>query len=552
MQTLITNFVSRRFILIIAMFCLGVNLMYGAGTITATYIPTSIADNGGTGTTGYPFATFVTITGAAASSSYYIKIYNSSTNEYMWSGTQWSNTTTFSSANQPVVTTDASGGWKGWIYAKHNHTNSGTVNLRAALTTSTSTNFNQNGIAFTYLNVASGGTGGYVYRNTSPAVNEAVLAYSGGSIVGSYRTEDNSITEGYSYSSGGFEIAVPTGTIDSIVAYTDSGTRDQSFVGPWTVTAGNGTDVTNGGSGNGGAVGTAVMTPTFTSGLMSQTVTVKIYGGSGGTITNANVIVPSLWTWSETTGDVSATASAGTPSKAVSGDTIEITSLSLSATDSATVTISNISSPDSTLYTTFTVQTGISPGSNTTLSSNPRVYVHGSPRPISQVKTNDANGVNLLLGQYVTIEGVMTVTSQFNGAGYIQDNSGGIAIYDSSVTNHVNIGDEIIITGLMTQFDGLAEIDPVTLISTLSTGNTVTPLVVTCSQINNDGSGGVENYEGMLVQLDNVTVNTSTWTVSGAGSNYVLTDASGTAAIRVVPSVNYAGGSAPGSTPFDV
>src|SRR5258708_4492966 len=97
--------------------------VFGA-TITATYIPTSIASGGGTGTTGYPFAVYVTISGwtANASGTAYVKLYNGSNNEFMWSSTGvWSNTTTYSSANQPVVSIDAGGNWSGWVYAKHNN-----------------------------------------------------------------------------------------------------------------------------------------------------------------------------------------------------------------------------------------------------------------------------------------------------------------------------------------------------------------------------------------------------------------------------------------------
>ncbi len=287
--------------------------LFGAATITATYIPTSIASGGGTGITGYPFAVYVTISGwtAAANGQAYIKLYSGSTNEFMWSATgAWSNTTTFSTANQPVFNIDASGNATGWIYAKHNNSITGTYSLRGAMVGSTSTQVTQAGYAFTALTLAGGGNGGWVVRNSSPAVNKAILAYTGSTVVGSYRTEDNGITEGYSYGSGGFKIAVPTGTIDSLVSYNDNGTRDQSFVGPWTVTAGNETDVTNGGIS--GSVGSAVISPTFT-GVTSQSVTLTIYGQSGDTITNVNVAVPALWTWSQSTSDVSVVGGGGSP-----------------------------------------------------------------------------------------------------------------------------------------------------------------------------------------------------------------------------------------------
>jgi hypothetical protein len=96
--------------------------MFGQGSITAVYAPTAVAD-GGSAVSGYPYAVYVQIANwtAAANAQAYLKIYNGSYNEFMWSSTGvWSSTTTYGSANQPVVSLDGTGGWSGWIYAKHN------------------------------------------------------------------------------------------------------------------------------------------------------------------------------------------------------------------------------------------------------------------------------------------------------------------------------------------------------------------------------------------------------------------------------------------------
>ncbi|HSQ75378.1 MAG TPA: hypothetical protein VLT13_07460, partial [Bacteroidota bacterium] len=64
-------------------------------SLTAVYAPSAIAGAGGTGTVGTPYAVFVRIQGwtAAANAQAYVKIYSSTNNEYMWTGTAWSNTT---------------------------------------------------------------------------------------------------------------------------------------------------------------------------------------------------------------------------------------------------------------------------------------------------------------------------------------------------------------------------------------------------------------------------------------------------------------------------
>jgi phosphatidylserine/phosphatidylglycerophosphate/cardiolipin synthase-like enzyme len=543
--------------LLLAVLLLGITNVILSQSISAVTIPTSFADAGGSGTTGYPFATFVRILGwtANASSTAYIKFYNGSSNEYMYSSTGvWSNSTTYSNTNQPVVTIDASGNWSGWIYAKHNTSIALTFNLRAAKVGATSTNLTQTGISFTALSMTGAGNGGWIVRPSSPAVNKGIAAYSGGVVVGAYRTEDNSITEGYSYSSGGFKIAVPAGFIDSLVSYNDDGTRDQLFVGPWVIAAGAETDASIGGVQLG--KGSASMLPTLIAGTVSQSVTVTVHGQASYTLTNTNVIVPSLWTWSQTTGDVVLTGS-GSPTLDVSGDTVKVGGMALAGTDSIQIQINSITPPDSTDYFTFKVQTGVAPDSIFDLGTNPRTLVHGSPKPISEIKINDANGVNLLTGKYVTTRGIVSVASQFGGPGYIQDNGAGLAIYDSSVTNHVTIGDEIILVGIISPYSGLCELGSSFILQTVSTGNTVTPLDVTVTQIKNDGASGIENYEGLLVRVNTATVtdtfNTaiSSWAVSGAGTNYRLHDATGYVDIRVDKDVNYANTPAPQGT-FDV
>src|SRR6185369_7268899 len=113
---------------------------------------------------------------------------------------------------------------------------------------------------------------------------------------------------------------------------------------------------------------------------------------------------------------------------------------------------------------------------------------------------------NLLTGKYVTTRGIVSVANQFGGPGYIQDNSGGIAIYDSTITNHVTIGDEIIVVGLVAPFSGLCELTPATLIQTLSTGNEVPIPDVTVEDVKYDGASGIEAYEGRLVRINGIQV----------------------------------------------
>ncbi len=304
------------------------------------YAPTSIAGGGGTGTTGFPYAVFVRIQGwtACANGQAYLKLYSGTNNEYMWTGAAWSNATTFSSSNQPVVGIDAGGNWAGWIYAKHNDALGSAASVRAAMVGATSTTRLTTGVlTFSVLSMVGGGSGGWIFRDSSAAVNKAILAYAGGSVVGCYRAEDNAIAEGYPYASGGFKIAVPAGRVDSLVAVNDEGSRDRSFVGPWTVNPGLATDV----SAEGGEAGTgsAAIIPSTLSGGVPHLVTIIVKGDTSGVVGAVRVRVPANWQWGRTVADVNVSAP-GVLRVSVAGDTVLLEGLSLATGDSARVSIS--------------------------------------------------------------------------------------------------------------------------------------------------------------------------------------------------------------------
>lgn len=292
--------------------------------------------------------------------------------------------------------------------------------------------------------------------------------------------------------------------------------------------------------------GTASFTPSRIPGGVSQTVSMKFKGESPYTITNANMVLPSNWTWPHSTGNVSITGG-GSPTTGVFGDTVKVSGLALTANDSIYIQVSNITPPDSTRQVFIPVFSGTNPDTIRAITTFPSIIMYGPPQSIGSIKVNDATGTNLLTGQYVTTRGIVTVANEFGGPGYIQDNDAGIAIYDSAVTNHVSIGDEIVVLGQVNPYSGLCELTYASLIQVVGSGNTIEPLSVTLSQLSSDGAGGVENYEGMLVRVNSVTLtDTSTannpvigWTVGTSGMTYRLHDATGILDIRVDNGVNY-------------
>ncbi len=532
----------------VTLILLSANIMFGQATITGVLIPNAVAEGGGSGTTGYPYAVFVRITNwTAGAGQAYLKIYSGSNNEWMWSGTGvWSNVTTYSNTNQPVVTIDAGGNWSGWIYMKHNNSLGVNIQIRAARVGATSTNLTTTARTVTVMNMSTAGTGGWIVRQTSPAVNKGIVAYSGGQMVGTYRTEDNTLAEGYTYGAGGFKIAVPVGVIDSLVSYNDDASRDQIFVGPWSISPGQETDAGQGGGQIG--QGSALLSPPTLSGGISHSLTLKLFGQSPSTLTTARINVPSLWTWSHTAGSISLVGG-GSPVASVAGDTIVISNMTLNGGDSLLVQMSSFTPYDSTANFAFLTRTGTHPDSVYAIGTQPAVFVYSTPRPIADVKENDASGVPLLNNRLVTIRGVVTVANQFGGPSYLQDNSGGLGLFGSTFSTAVSIGDEVIVSGLVQPFSGLTEIVNPILHSILSSGNNVEPLVATASQIFNDGVGGVEVYEGRLVRINNVTITgTGTWT---ANTNYPLNDPSGATQVRIDNNTNLVGQPIPPSA-FDL
>src|SRR5215831_1417750 len=113
--------------------------------------------------------------------------------------------------------------------------------------------------------------------------------------------------------------------------------------------------------------------------------------------------------------------------------------------------------------------------------------------PISDLHKNTASVTPNRQGLWFDVSGVVTspdsVYSKTNTQVFIQDNSGGISLFQSggiAAGLHFNLGDSVSVRGQVTQFDGLTELTALTNLSVISTGNfAIDPLVLTCNQVNN-------------------------------------------------------------------
>ncbi len=255
-------------------------------------------------------------------------------------------------------------------------------------------------------------------------------------------------------------------------------------------------------------------------------------------VTDLRIIVPRAFSWSHLATDVTFTNISAT--KSVAGDTVYLNGIVFNA-DSTIITIQNITATDTTGYYSFQIQSRVNAYAN--VSPTPRIVVFGLPLPIAEMKANDSFGVPLRMNGLITVRGIVTVANEFGGPSYLQDNSGGMALFGASFSSNVNIGDEVIVSGVVQPFSGLFEIVNPRLHSIVTTGNALTPLLVTASQISNDGVNGVELYEGLLVRINAATVTgTGVWT---ANTNYPLNDPSGTTEVRIDNNTNLVGAPIP-------
>ena len=151
--------------------------------------------------------------------------------------------------------------------------------------------------------------------------------------------------------------------------------------------------------------------------------------------------------------------------------------------------------------------------------------------PIASIKINDANGVPVDIGQVFTVTGIVNSSNQFgnNGPGSIQDETAGISIFGIDFANQVNIGDSVTVTSELSQFNGLTEFDFTSAGSNLvvhSSAHETEPTVVTVDEIINQQWNGFEEFESLLIRINNVTIQASGNFASG--TNYNITDPTGT------------------------
>ena len=173
---------------------------------------------------------------------------------------------------------------------------------------------------------------------------------------------------------------------------------------------------------------------------------------------------------------------------------------------------------NTTTEKTATVQLTYTYNTNQTVTKDVTVTQGKAPITIAEAREQAT-------GSVVT-RGV--VTSCVGTTGYIQDATAAICVYGTALT----VGNDVVVSGTLTTFNGLMEITNPTVVAVLSNGNTVTPAVKTIAEINSDY--GTNALQGMLVKIENATVTvidnqntTISQTISATTSTIVVRGISG-------------------------
>jgi hypothetical protein len=119
--------------------------------------------------------------------------------------------------------------------------------------------------------------------------------------------------------------------------------------------------------------------------------------------------------------------------------------------------------------------------------------------------TTNANGNSPLMGQSVTVQGIVTGTGYIGGKYTIADAAGAWnAVMVNDPAHNPNVGDEISITGTVAEASQFTEIGSIASYTLIDTGNAI-PAITAVTPTNLTSANG-EQYESVLVRLSNVRV----------------------------------------------
>ncbi len=165
-------------------------------------------------------------------------------------------------------------------------------------------------------------------------------------------------------------------------------------------------------------------------------------------------------------------------------------------------------------------------------TSKEETYINGSVEISKNIEKEDITAIKTIQGNTDVspyIDSIVTITgrisSNFDNSFYIQQDNNpnsGICVFGTLKTGY--IGDSIVVTGKVTEYNNLTEMTDVSYCYNFENNKSADPVEITVSQIG-------EKYEGMLVRFNNVTFSDGGVVVPDENSSYKFTDGTGTSIV---------------------
>lgn len=149
-----------------------------------------------------------------------------------------------------------------------------------------------------------------------------------------------------------------------------------------------------------------------------------------------------------------------------------------------------------------------------------------APVPIRSLRQHFADGVAQSFGwANVKVQGIATAGTHFGseGPGYLQDSTGGIAVFGGDFTKAVVISPtfafEMEVTGAVSQFNGSLQLIPYA-VKRVGVKPPMTPQIVTTAEIATNG----ESLEGLLVKVVRARIVSGNFPAAGDSATLIIDD----------------------------
>ena len=298
-----------------------------------------------------------------------------------------------------------------------------------------------------------------------------------------------------------------------------------------------------GGSLAGDGSGFAVIVPdTVSIGLGGVSVQIDLWGSPEDTVQTVHVLLPNNWNWSGLEDDI---AIAGRGFTAADKQVVleygeyrlEIGNCQVTALDTGTITIQQLTAPYASVYSYFWVKTAVEGGIPQFIGQSPRVRVGSNP--IYQIRDLQLNSAQFR--EPVMIQGVVTVGAGIlrtdRTSAYLQDESGyGINVNQSGAPDsRIQRGFYLELEGTVSEYRQTTQFTPSQITILDSVSQLPEPVSVST------GEAFDARWDGTLIQVPRnigqdyavVTDKYTTSTQAPYDYNIVVNDGSGALTLRV-------------------